>query len=243
MSYTTALWVIDQARFDCRVNDTQMTNAQALNFFNQRVHEVENIMVSWIRENYFQEDITANLVANTSTYNLPTWTAILHNTVPQLKKLLYISVKWDNLTNTKPYIAKPVDFSWLEKSIEYYEQQQDKTNPLFMLDENTLKIYPTPLSNVTAWLRIIYDRSNLDVQIADIANTTTFTNLTIPRQFRYVVVSWIRIDMFRARGLIEEKNDALQEHELNKRQLKSFLADRFIKPVEWQMPNLFYLMR
>jgi len=110
---------------------------------------MENAMISFLQENEMILDFSTNLVANQNLYALPSGSSTANVSIPQLKKIIQVQMKYVNNATQKYVKALPVDFDQFNYSEERYETTQQNTQPRFMFRNDSIKVYPTPLENVT----------------------------------------------------------------------------------------------
>lgn len=290
MSFTTVEQVIDYARTKAYVNSSQVPNTQGLGFFNEVQKEMEECIANFINTTYLNEEVFINLVAGTPHYALPTGTPIANPTVPQLKNLLQIGVRytttdngnivwlWSALTtyqvnqiveyngdwfvclianiNNAPtnttywkvtlwptyYKARQETYSNLANEDSYSTVNQDFHYPFFMLRGNNIRLFPTPFENVADGLKLHYARTDLEVQIANISNTSTFNALTIPRWYQYVTVKGIIMLIHESRAKTNERDKAELKYREALQDMIYRVAQRFNQPEESELPDLTYLM-
>ena len=232
MAFTVADY-IQQAKDDAYVDDDQISDNTVLRYFNDIYHELENSIVSWLREYYFRGDLSLqSLVASQNDYDLPIGTSDSNPSwVDELKKIFAVYVKYSNAVDADYYKAQQVDHVNLPKDLPFYWANQPPTIPIYILKWNAIQIFPTPSVAVSNWLKIDYARSDKDR-----LTSTTESELTIPWQYHKVIVAWCVYRIFWWRGMINEKNDAYNFYLSEKKRLMKDLANRFIKPTEWTIP-------
>ena len=132
------------------------------------------------------------------------------------------------------YKAQQNTYSNLTFDIGWYDTNQPYTNPFFMFDDNDIVVYPTPTENVTNGLKLIYARSDIEVQIAQINTASVVTNLTIPRQYHETIVKNMTYLIFKARGKAQSPDAiaAKQEYEKFRQEMMKRLGQRFNQPEE-----------
>ena len=143
-------------REQCFVDTIQVPDAILLDYVNIAYHDIEQKLVSFINEHLFYERQTTNLVIGQNEYPLPsgnsttpsasyTPPANQHNpiTTDDIRKLLTVSVKYDPV-DTFYIRCKETNQSNMEKDIETYRKLQSKSTPLFVIQANSIFIYPEP---------------------------------------------------------------------------------------------------
>lgn len=142
------------------------------------------------------------------------------------------------------YKAAQNNYANLARPTDWYDTNQPYVSPFFMFDNNNIVIYPTPTENITDWLKIIYARSDLEVQIWDINNPAVLSTLTIPRQFYETIVKGMTYLTFKARGKARSSDAiaAMQDYAEGRKKMMQRLGQRFNQPEVWYLPNLTSLM-
>lgn len=226
-------WMNDNAR-----NATDIDANVVLTWFNRRYHEVENKIATFIMDNYFDAFLPINLVAWQQTYTLPQWDSSWWDLwIPELRKLLEVSIDY---TGNWHYVKADELPEWdLPHPIDFYSKHTTRWNPYFkFVWKSEIWLFPIPTEDVTDWLRIMYAANTPDIQNA---STQTERDLTIPRQYIYVIFMWVSWDNAKAvkdpdvlmykQDYYNAVNDMLAE-----------LSDRYIQPTQYHTPNLRWLM-
>lgn len=142
------------------------------------------------------------------------------------------------------YKAAQNNYANLAHPIDRYDTNQEYVAPFFMFDDNNIVIYPTPTENVSDWLKIIYARSDVEVQIANINNPAVLATLTIPRQFYDTIVRGMTYLTFKGRAKARSSDAiaALQDYADGRKKMMQWLGQRFNQPEVGYLPNLTSLM-
>lgn len=128
-------------------------------------------------------------------------------------------------------------FANLDRGLSRYETEQDAQDPFFMFDNNTLRIFPTPKYSVANGLRLIYARTDLEVQPADLGNSSVYNALTIPRQYhKTVLCKWLAALMLLARGRFDESDKLESQYERAKQEMVEQLLARYATAEETESP-------
>lgn len=226
-------WMNDNAR-----NATDLDANVALVWFNRRYHEIEWKIATFIMDNYFDEYMDMNLVANQATYDLPTWDSQWSTLpdYPELRKLLELSVDYNG--NWK--FVKADEFpDWdMPLPLDFYSKHESTWRPYFKFEwKNKITLYPTPKEDVTWWLRIRYAANTPDVVATD-----TEEDLTIPRQYIHVILMWMSWDNAKAVNDVKNVMMYKQDYYQAMNEMMAELSDRYIQPTTYHTPNLRWLM-
>lgn len=225
-------WMNDNAR-----NSTDIDANVALVWFNRRYHEIEWKIATFIMDNYFDEYMDINLVANQATYDLPTWDSGWSTLpdYPELKKLLELSIDYNN--NGKFVKADEFPDGDVRQPLEWYSTHASKWRPYFKFEwKSKITLYPTPTEDVTWWLRIRYAANTPDVVATDSED-----DLTIPWEYIHVILMWMSWDNAKA---IKDKDVVMykQDYYQAMNEMMAELSDRYIQPTTYHTPNLRWLM-
>ena len=219
-------------------NATDLDANVALVWFNRRYHEIEGKIATFIMDNYFDEYMDINLVANQATYDLPTGSSVWSTLpdYPELRKLLELSVDY----NGNGKFAKADEFpdGDVELPLEFYSKHSSTRRPYFKFEwKSRITLYPTPKENVTWGLRIRYASNTPDVSATD-----TEDDLTIPRQYIYVILMWMSWDNAKAVNDVKNVTMYKQDYYQAMNEMLAEMADRYIQPTRYHTPNLRWLM-
>ena len=225
-------WMNDNAR-----NAWDLDANVALVWFNRRYHEIENKIATFIMDNYFDSYIARDLDEWIASYDLPTWDSSGSTLpdIPELRKLLELSIdyNWD-----WKYVKADELPEWdLSKPIDWYLNHASKRRPFFKFEwKNSITIFPQPDKDVEWWLHIMYAANTPDVLATD-----TEDDLTIPRQYIYIIGMWMSWDNAKA---VKDKDVMMykQDYYQAMNEMLAELSDRYIQPTQYHTPNLRNLM-
>ena len=226
-------WMNDNAR-----NATDLDANVALVWFNRRYHEIEWKIATFIMDNYFDEYMDMNIVANQATYLLPTWDSSGSTLpdFPELRKLLELSV--DYTGNWKFVKADEFPDGDVQQPLEWYSKHASHWRPYFKFEwKDYITLYPTPTENVTWGLRIRYASNTPDVVATDSED-----DLTIPRQYIHVILMWMNWDNAKAVNDVKNVQMYKQDYYQAMNEMLAELSDRYIQPTQYHTPNLRWLM-
>jgi len=175
-----------------------------------------------------------------TTYN--TWDIVIY----QDKRWSAINTTTGNLpTNdnfwvltTEPwyYKARPNTAANLSKDTIWYETNQSPYDPFFLFTDNKIQLYPTPLKDVTAGLRIWYIRMPLEVQDTNVGDNLDTLDLGIPRWTYDALVAGMVYEISKQRRWWVDRTVAKEAYEEAKKNMTRTLSDMYDNPVEWQDP-------
>lgn len=226
---------ITQFLYDNWKSAQQVPNALA--WFNRRMHELEEEIVSFVNNDLYKEWIAIDFVDWQNTYLLPSGNSEEDSDplIPQLKKVLEVSVKYDD--NQTAY-TKCREFTRDNSTSpeSWVEVYQTTLTPLFAFDKKSIVIYPTPTADVTDGLVIRYAKSATDVEL-------TTTEEEVPFAWYYInaILVGMSVDLAKA-----NRDPNLQifmaDWMRTKNRTLSDLSDRYISVTNYRNPDLTYLM-
>ncbi len=221
--------IISIVRNQTNVSSQNISDSQILDYVNMAYQDLINSIAN-INENYFFETYLTDMIGGENNYLFP-----LSNSLQAIKKIVSISVKYNE---TDEYYTKVREnnFGNLPGDVSYYEQNQSVLDPFFVIAGEWIFLYPTPQATVNDWVKIEWIL-NLD----DLSLESSGLDIKIPKEYHYIIVIWAKIYIFNALGKIAEKNDALNDYELQKGKMLEYFTDKSISPVQWNIPDLSYL--
>lgn len=222
--------IISQFRLDNYIDTSQLTDAQALVFVNRTYRDVINEIRVKVNEDYFYNEWKTDTVVWQREYTLLKRTS----SVIWMTKIKWISIKYQ--TTDTEYTKAKLETIWnLDKDLQRYIVNQPKTNPFYIISDESIFLYPAPTEGIVDWIIFywIWDP-------VDLLTTSVSTDIKIPVEYQEILPLWMLYHSFRARWMISEKNDAKNEYELEKIKMISELSDRVSIPEESEMLNLTY---
>lgn len=197
-----------------------------LTWFNEGYHDLSGKLSLFLNENFKIQTEPANIVASQNTYALPSWTSTLNNSVPQLWKLLRVEIKYST-SQTYRYKATPYNSNDLTKSLDYYANFWPRENPIFTIDNNNIVIYPTPLANVTAWLVIQYEPTEIDL-----AYNAPETAILLPWKVLDCIKEYIKYKIYWQQQRSQDANNQMQIYDKRVSEAVQQLLDRYEQPID-----------
>lgn len=222
----TPLETITDARFDCSISEAQYNNTVWLRAYNQIMHQCENEIALYLKDEWFlrEADKKISIVADQSEYALPWGTSTIHDSIPQLSKLVDIQIKYPN---SNGYVkATQMVFDWIEVDLKRLETEMSVSNPKFMFNDGNIVIYPTPLEDVTDWIIIDYITKTPDVAI-----DATEDEISIPWRHHDVLQLWVEWKIHKARRKLEEASLTKAEYEKARQMMIRKMLDRYLQPI------------
>ncbi len=145
-------------------------------------------------------------------------------------KLKWVSVCYDD---TKKYPnwqliykkAKEQSMWTLKEDMNYYENYWDYENPIFIVQDNSVFIYPAPKKVVVDWVKVLGIRN-----IPDYTLTTLEKDIMLRPQYHQYLVQWVIPYVYKRMRLYNEYQIEKQEYEKNKITLTEKLSERTTWP-------------
>lgn len=209
-------------------NTTQVSDSNALQFMNIVYHDMENRIVSKVREDFFFETWKADTVVSQSEYSLPTITW----SNPGLKKILSVSVKYLSTDTFYKKLTRE-KFGTNDKTTDFLETETTTTNPFFRIADQSIFIYPTPTEAIVNGLMIEWIRELPDLLEAD---ASSLTAIKIPTNYHRVLAMGMVEYIYLMRQLREEATIARQRYEESISEMLFDLWDRYTSAERSKLP-------
>ncbi len=209
-----------------------MPDPKLITYVNFVRHDIEARIVSFINEHIFYGALTIDTVANQEKYSLPTatsWWTVTSLWTPgtiELRKLLSIGIKYAT-TDAKYIKCQETNQSVAYEFIDTYKTYQDATNPVFLIQDNAIYVYPAPTAIVTAGIKIEAIR-----KLFDITTSATEAQIGIPWEYHDTLVLWIKKWIYDFRWLVNKKQEAEAEYERSMNLMLRKLTDFVAMPME-----------
>lgn len=206
-----------------------MPDATLLSITNVTYRDIINRIVSTVDEGFFYDEWTTPTVVGQTEYSFPVRTS----SVAGLKKLKSVSVKYKS-TDTEWTKARPTTITNLEADKQRYAEEQPESDPLYVVYDNSVSIYPAPSEVNSLKLYGISDPIDLTAGAAE-------SDIRIPLDFHHLIVLGNEYRIFKINRKVNEKNDSLAEYEREMVKMVEQLTDRIDRPLESEMPYLKHL--
>lgn len=210
------------------------TDAKLLSYVNIVYHDLENAITRYVKEDFFWNRYTTDVVANQNEYVLKNPTA----TVIWMKRIKRVEIKYSD-TDTFRTVVQADTLANYSSSEDWLETYQDKSNPIYTVSDNSIFIFPKPTNNITNWLIISTINSLVDITTWAV-ETDIFPWYWQLRDFHPLLALWAKQYVYQSRWQINEKNDAKNEYEMEKQKMISYLQWRIDTIIEWKLPDLSY---
>ena len=181
---STVQTLADRIRVQNNVDIYQYPDTQLLQDFNIIYHQMEDFITSAIWEWYFWDILTATTtVVWQSEYTIPLISTWNFNWQPKVES---VSIKyWTDYIK-----AREVNRQTLDYDLEWYTTNQSVADPIFFIADNSVFIYPAPLTAVANWIKFNWIKSLIDVTL-----TTSYSDLfwwKVPSKYFYLICDWVK---------------------------------------------------
>lgn len=223
--------IFDMAREQAGgVTSAQFPNATLLPYANLVYKKIANAIIRKVNEKYFYDILTANTVANQNEYTLKTSSG----TIPWLKKIITVNVKW---LNTDTYYTKyePSSTDLSTQSIDEQVVSPDQWN-FFEVKDGSIFLYPAPTTSITNWLVVEAILTLPDLEV-DSTEDEIFPNNTELRDYHEIIALWIVPYIYGKLKQIDLKIAAKQEFNMELETMLDELSDRVDNDLQWTLPN------
>jgi len=133
-----------------------------------------------------------------------------------------------NETQTYPTKARALDWDNLEYSQEYYAANQSTSAPFYIVQNNSIVIFPTPKSPIVWWL-IVYAHD----RPYDLTASMTEADVLIEREYHDVIALCMLPDIYEQRQLYDLVWVSSQRAKQKKDEMLSAMRKRVIRPIKW----------
>ena len=127
----------------------------------------------------------------------------------------------------------PKRFSMLAKDPDYYIQNQPYDSPMFIAYDTGCFIYPQPKADIIGGLKLFWTIDPIHLVLSP-----TPTTPIIDSTWHYVLPIAMKRYIFAAKGMLNEKNDAIAEYQVEFNKVIKATMERELMAVEKQMPLL-----
>lgn len=234
--------VFTVSRENTGTDSINMPDAPLMRYANIVYHDIEAKIVSYINEHIFYNKMTINTIAWTEKYPLPLWGSAANvawdwSTNTELRKLLTVGIKYST-TDTVYTKCQEVNQSAGELDIDTYKTAQYSGNPVFLIQDKTLYVYPAPTTIVTAWIKIEAIK-----KLIDLTTSSAETDIWIPWDYHRVWLIGIEYWIYKYRWLDKKRDAARAEYQRALREMIWEMSDFVVMPMERANPDLSDLMR
>lgn len=227
--------VFTVSRENTGTDSINMPDAPLMRYANIVYHDIEAKIVSYINEHVFYKKLATDTVANQEKYPFPAgWSATDTN---ELRKLLTVWIKY-NTTDTEYTKCDEVNQSGWYLDIDNYKTAQYTGNPVFLIQDKSIYIYPAPSIAVTNWLKIEAIK-----KLIDLTTSSAESDIWIPWDYHRVWLIGIEYWIYKYRWLDKKRDAARAEYQRALREMIWEMSDFVVMPMERAIPDLSDLMR
>lgn len=217
------------SRANTGTDSSNMPDATLLVVTNQTYRDIINRIVSQVDEGFFYDEWIAATVIGQTEYTFPVRDA----DTAGLKKLKSVSIKY-RATDTEWKMARPTTITNLTADKSEYASKQPESDPLYVVYDKSVSIYPAPSEVNQIKLYGISDPTELQAG-------ATEADIRIPVDFHSLIVLGNEYKIHKIKNNVDEKNDSLAEYEREMVKMVEQLTDRIDRPLESEMPCLNHL--
>lgn len=221
--------IVQQARDWTWATATELSDAIAyreLNFHYYKI--VQDIILS--DNNYLTDELKETL-----TWWVNKYTLLLPNagtkTAGQIK-IDSVYIKYN--TNQNYYtLAQEIDWDNMQTDPTYLEKNALRERPLFVIDNNSINIYPTPTVSVWKWLKIRAWKRPYDLDASSLES-----DVFIEREYHDVLSLALTISFYRQRQQYDLLQMATMDFEKSKLEMLRRIKRKSIRPMQWLQTDL-----
>lgn len=223
--------IIALARTLTHTDTDQVSPTDGLTYANIVYKKIASEITQRIDEDYFWDLFTTDTVLNQSEYVLP----IADATTIGLRKITRCEIKWDSDDTYRKLVPADTLASY-PLATDELEAQASKEKGFFDIKDGSLFIYPSPEEAITDGLQIGVITTLADLT-ASTLSANVFPNNSELRDYHDVISIGMKQYIYAQQGQINEKNDAINEFRVKLDELIDILRDRWMNPVETQLPS------
>lgn len=216
---------IAEFRLDNYIDINQLSDNNALIFLNRWYRKLINEIRTKVNEDYFYNEWTVDSVIWQIEYSLEK---------RDFDTPWIVKIKWVSLKYKDEYIkAVPTTFSNLERDLSWYETNQPNSQPFYIVSDNSVFIYPKFTEVITNWIKLYWIADPIDLILS-----STEWDIKIPLEYHYLLPLSMAYYSFKARWMINEKNDCYNDLNIETAKMIRELSDRIVSPLISEMPNI-----
>ena len=212
--------LFDFSRYLLKVDSTAVvSDTQLLTCFNIVYPKLQRIMAD-LKEDFFGEIATADLVKDQLSYALP-------GDYLKIKKL---EVAYDDPTETKNWVvANPIDIKHKTKPWDWYRENQSTSDPIYDIHGERIFLAPDGTKNATAGCKIWY--------LARLTALSAGSTPAIPSDYHYLIALGAVVFVAARHKLAEIKADCFALYQSGIKEMKEELKETIIGSVQGSIPN------
>ena len=211
------------SRYLLKIDSTAtVSDDQLLLLYNIVYPKLQRIIAD-LKEDFFGEIATADLVKDQLSYGLP----------DDYLKIKRIEVAYEDPTETKNWIvASPIDIKHKSKPWNWYRENQSESDPIYDIHGERVFLAPDGTDNETAGVKIWY--------LAKLPALTTASLNTTPivfQDYHHLIALGAVVYVATRHKLSEVKRDCFALYQTGIREMKEELKETVIGSVKGSTPN------
>ena len=213
--------VVDQAH----VNTEDYPPTRILKYLNLIKNNFRSVQIAELWEDYEWDIFKADTVADQHEYVLPemAWSTV------GAKKVKSLAIKYDWLTYTP---AREVKESDQINHWSYYQQHQDKCDPIYYIADNSVFIAPLIKSNIVDWIELRGLKN-----IENYAIDWTEASIWFPVDYHDILVQWTMYYVLKSQGKHEEAQLEYSNYKTRRDEAISTMTNRHTGPSFIRYPD------
>lgn len=223
---------LERARKETNTSIYQVSDVELLDFLNRRRNEIVNELITKVNEDFFFEIFTTDLVAGQNEYSL-------QKCLPDqegMKKIISLEIKTED---GRPYMLIPKrGMNSLGLSLDELNSMSENQS-FFDIKDSSIFLYPAPKESVQNGIRGQAITSVRDLKLTD-DEEAIFPGHSDLRDFYELIYIWAKVDCRDLKQDFDKKNLAMNDYELLKKKMLTYLSDRYNAPAEFSAPTLDY---
>lgn len=210
---------------------TNLSDSSLLPYLNIVYHDLEDAITAKVDSDYFVKEFYTNTVDGQERYQMREATS----TQQWWKKLLEVGIKRDD--DQDYYKKLPI----VDSNLDDVFSDKDKAERVesdWSVDVigKYMFVYPAPTTAVTQWLYVLASTTMIDLLVAW-SESDIFPDNPELRNFHQLLVIGMKRWIYQLKWQVKEKNDAMNEYEMEKRRMVMSIRNRTSQPVTMTLPR------
>lgn len=210
---------------------TNLSDSSLLPYLNIVYHDLEDAITAKVDSDYFVKEFYTNTVDGQERYQMREATS----TQQWRKRLLEVGIKRDD---EQDYYKKLPIMDSNQDDVFSDKDKAERVESDGSVDVlgKYMFVYPAPTTAVVAWLYVLASTTMIDLLVAW-SESDIFPDNPELRNFHQLLVIGMKRWIYQLKWQVKEKNDAMNEYEMEKRRMVMSIRNRTSQPVTMTLPR------
>lgn len=210
---------------------TNLSDSSLLPYLNIVYHDLEDAITAKVDSDYFVKEFYTNTIEGQERYQMREATS----TQQWWKRLLEVGIKRDN---DQDYYKKLPIVDSNQDDVFSDKDKAERIESDWSVDVigKYMFVYPAPTTAVTQWLYVLASTTMIDLLVAW-SESDIFPDNPELRNFHQLLVIGMKRWIYQLKWQVNEKNDASNEYEMEKRRMVMSIRNRTSQPVTMTLPR------